>query len=71
MRRIGLGLAFGLTLVPLVASAQSTKVARVGLLSTGKPRSGCQAVLPSAPAVGRSGRVDVCAAIAVAATRGK
>jgi len=41
MRLIGLAvvLAAGLTLAPLVADAQQAKVYRVGVLSTGNPRS--------------------------------
>jgi putative tryptophan/tyrosine transport system substrate-binding protein len=39
MRLIGLVLVLSIALVPPVARAQSTRVARVGILSTGNPRS--------------------------------
>jgi putative ABC transport system substrate-binding protein len=39
MRLIGLLLVLSIALVPPVARAQSTRVARVGILSTGNPRS--------------------------------
>ena len=41
MRRIGLAvvLAFGLGLTPLAADTEQPKVYRIGVLSTGNPRS--------------------------------